>query len=254
MSTPKSAEEIRKLALNLDELVNKFQERVKLIREDLQSLISDIESLRNHINEKRRTSNDYTREISDLTNELKIFSSEIGKIEREISSIQNNIDEINIQASQLHSDLSADKNRFGILENEKTNLATTLRSLDVELTSLEDIFNELKPKFETRMKTLGQECDQLKIEKTQIANKFQAIRILCSKDYIQSPEVGLVKFLAKKPSPQSKITEIRSALGIDLNTLKSVLNRLARQKVLEFNEATDDVTLLVKIDLFDKEV
>lgn len=254
MSTPKSAEEIRKLELNLEELVNKFQGRVKLIREDLKSLISEIESLRYHIDERRRISNDYTREISDLTNDLQTFSNEIGQIEREITSTQNNIDTINIQASQLQSDLSADKNRLGILENEKTNQATTLRSLDIELTSLEDIFNELNPKFETRIKALSQEYDQMKIEKTLIANKFQAIRILCSKDYIQSPEAGLVKFLAKKPSPQSTITEIRSALGIDLNTLKSILNRLVTRKVLEFNETTENVTLLVKIDLFDKKV
>lgn len=254
MSTPKSAEEIRKLELNLEELVNKFQGRVQLIREDLKSLIKDIESLRNYINERRRVSNDYTREISDLTNDFQTFSNEIGQIEIEISSIQTNIDTINTQASQLQSDLMGDKNRLGIIESEKANQTTTLRSLDVELTSLEDIYNELNPKFETQMKAISQEFDQLKSEKMMIANKFQAIRTLCSRDYIQSPEVGLIKFLAKKPSPQSTMTEIRSALGIDLNTLKTVLNGLAARKVLEFDESTENITLLLKIDLFDKEV
>ena len=41
MSIPKSAEEIRKLELGLEELVNKFQGRITLIREDLKSLISE---------------------------------------------------------------------------------------------------------------------------------------------------------------------------------------------------------------------
>ncbi|MFX0123777.1 MAG: hypothetical protein ACFFAE_09075 [Candidatus Hodarchaeota archaeon] len=254
MSTPKSAEEIRKLELSLEELVSKFQGRVQLIREDLKSLINDIESLRSYINERRRMSNDCTREISDLTNDLQTFNSEIGQIENEISSIQSNIDSINTQVSQVQSDLLADKNKYGILESEKTNHTTTLRSLEVELTSLENIHDELKPKFETRMKVIMQEYGQLETEKSLLANRFQAIRILCSKDYIQSPEVGLIKFLAKKPSPYSKLTEIRSALGMDPNTLNSVLKLLEERKVLEFDESAEGVTLLVKIDLFDKEV
>lgn len=254
MSTPKSAEEIRKLELNLEELVKKFQGRVQLIREDLKSLISDIEALRNYINERRRMSNDYSREISDLTNDLQTFRNEIGQIEREISSTQNSIDTINTEASQLQSDLLADKNKLGILESEKTNLTTTLRSLEAELTTLENTYDKLKPKFETQMEAISQEYDRLNTEKTLIAKKFQAIRILCSKDYIQSPEVGLIKFLAKKPSPHSTITEIRSALGMDSNTLKSVINGLAARNVLEFNESAENVKLLVKIDLFDKEV
>lgn len=254
MSTPKSAEEIRKLELSLSELVNKFQSRVELIREDLKSLVNDIESLRNYINERRRISNDYTREISDLTNDLQTFRSEIGQIENEISTIQSNIDIINSQASQIQSDLLANKNKLGILDSEKTNLTTNLRSLDVELTSLENTHNELKPKFEVRMNTINKQYDRLKTEKDMLANRFQAIRILCSKDYIQSPEVGLIKFLAKKPSPHSTLTEVRSALGMDFNTLKSVLNLLKARKVLDFNESAETITLLTKIDLFDKEV
>lgn len=254
MSTPKSAEEIRKLELNLEELVTKFQGRVQLIREDLKSLVNDIEILRNYINERRRMSNDYTREISDLTNDLQTFRSEIGQIENEISSIQSTIDSINTQVSQSQSDLLADKNKFGILDSEKTNNTTTLRSLDVELASLENIHNELKPKFETRLNAITQDYARLEAERSLLANRFQAIRTLCTKDYIQSPEVGLIKFLAKKPSPHSTLTEIRSALGMDLNTLKSVLKLLETRKVLEFDEPAENITLLVKIDLFDKEV
>ena len=252
MSTPKSAEEIRKLELSLEELVNKFQGRVQLIREDLRSLVKDIESLRNYIDERRRMSNDYTREISDLTNDLQTFNSEIGQIENEIVSLQSNIDSVNSQVSQIQSDLLGDKNKYGILDSEKTNHTTTLRSLEVELASLDKIHQELKPKFENRMKAIMQEHDRLEAEKSLLANRFQAIKILCSKDYIQSPEVGLIKFLAKKPSPQSTLTEIRSALGMDLNTLKSVLKLLETRKVLAFDEPVETVTLLVKIDLFEK--
>ncbi|UCG89953.1 MAG: hypothetical protein JSU57_05685, partial [Candidatus Heimdallarchaeota archaeon] len=154
----------------------------------------------------------------------------------------------------LQSDLSAEKNKLGILETEKTNQTTTHHSLELELASLQTIHDELKPQFENRMKIINQEFERLKKEKNLIANRFQAIRILCSKDYIQSPEVGLVKFLAKKPSPNSTITEIRSALGMDLNTLNSVLNGLAVRKVLDFNESTGNITLVTKIDLFDREV
>ncbi|MHA2167356.1 MAG: hypothetical protein ACXAAT_15990, partial [Candidatus Hodarchaeales archaeon] len=63
MESPRSAEEIRKIELTLEELVNKFQSRVLLIREDMKSLIEGLESLRLHIGELRQTSNDRTREI-----------------------------------------------------------------------------------------------------------------------------------------------------------------------------------------------
>ncbi|UCE14339.1 MAG: hypothetical protein JSV04_03970, partial [Candidatus Heimdallarchaeota archaeon] len=114
MRTHKSAEEIRKLELGLEELVNKFQGRIQLIREDLRSLISDIESLRKYISERRLISNDHTREISDLTNDLQTFNTEIGQIENEISSSQSNTDAINTQLSQFQTDLSANKNKLGI--------------------------------------------------------------------------------------------------------------------------------------------
>ena len=161
---------------------------------------------------------------------------------------------INSEVSQIQSDLLGDKNKLGILDSEKTNHTTTLRSLEVELASLENVHQELKPKFENRMKGIMQEYDRLESERSLLANRFQAIRILCLKDYIQSPEVGLIKFLAKKPNPQSTLTEIRSALGIDPTTLKSVLKLLETRKVLTFDEPAESVTLLVKIDLFDKVV
>ncbi|MHA2223736.1 MAG: hypothetical protein ACXAC8_00805 [Candidatus Hodarchaeales archaeon] len=254
MTIPKSAEEIRKMELGLEELVTKFTGRVQLIREDLKSLVIDIESLKNYIGGRRRISNDYTREISDLTNDLQSFHDEIGQIEREITTSQNNVDAINTQSSQQKSDLSADKNELNILDSEKTSLSMTLRSLEVELASLEKTNNELKPKFEQQMNAHEEEFNKLNVEKSNITNRFQAVRTLCSRDYIQSPEVNLIKFLAKKPSPDSTITEIRSALGLDQNTLNTVLSGLSARNVLEFNESQSQIKLLVTIDLFDEEV
>ena len=135
----------------------------------------------------------------------------------------------------------------------KSSTTTTLRSLDVEIASLQSIHDELQPKFESQMKTITQEFDRLKTERDLLAHRFKAVRILCSKEYIQSPEVNLLKFLAKKPSPESKTTEIRSALGMDFSTIKRILTELDVRKVLTFDEAGETVKLLIKIDLFDKE-
>lgn len=254
MTTPKSAEEIRKLELSLEEVVDKFSSRIQLIREDLKSLISDIESLKNHIAERRRQSNDYTREISDLTNDLQTFRSEIDQVEREISTFQNQNDSINTQISDIQTDISSVRSDLGILDNDKSSLITTLRSLDVEIAELQNVYDELKPKFESRMRTITQKYEKLKKERDLLTYQFKAVRLLCLRDYIQSPEIGLIKFLAKKPSPDSTITEIRSSLGMDPSTIKRVLNQLAERQVLNFNETAETVKLLTKIDLFDKEV
>jgi len=254
MGIPKSAENIRKLELSLDELVPKFKGRLDLIREDLKSLVSDIENLKILIDENRRKSNDYTREISDLNNDLQAFQTEIAEIEREISKAQNEIDTVNRQTSEIQSDLLANKNRLSTLETEKSTLLSNLNSLNTELSSLQATYDELKPKFDSQMNTLIEIHSKLKTKKDGLANRYQAMRILCSQDYIQSPEVGLVKFLAMKPSPTSTITEIRSALGMDPTTLMTVLKGLAARKVLGFDEATEKINLLLKIDLFDKEV
>ncbi len=253
MATPKSAEEIRKLELSLEELVNKFSSRVSLIREDLKSLITDIEFLKNHIAERRRQSNDYTREISDLTNDLQTFRSEIEHMEQEISSFQNGNDSINSQISDIQSEISAFRSDLGILDTDKSSTTTTLRSLDVEIASLQSIHDELQPKFESQVKNITNEFDRLKTERDLFAHRFKAVRILCSKEYIKSPEVNLLKFLAKKPNPESKTTEIRSALGMDPSTIKRILTELDERKVLTFDEAGETVNLLIKIDLFDKE-
>lgn len=155
---------------------------------------------------------------------------------------------------QLQSDLLVDKTNLEKLEAEKSSLNSTLRSLEVELASLENTYEELQPKFESRLGTITQEHNRLTTEKTLLSSKFQAIRLICTKDYIQSPEVGVIRFLARKPSPDSTITEIRSALGIDQNTLNRVVSGLAARKVLEYNESVGAISLLVKIDLFNEEV
>ena len=119
---------------------------------------------------------------------------------------------------------------------------------------LQNVHDELQPKFESKMQTITQEYEKLKMERDLLTYQFKAVRLLCLRDYIQSPEIGLIKFLAKKPSLDSTTTEIRSALGMDLGTIKRILNQLAERQVLDFNEAAEIVKLLIKIDLFDKEV
>jgi len=254
MDTPKSAEEIRKLELSLEELIPKFTGRLQLIREDLKSLINDIDNLKKYIGERRQQSNDYTREISDLTNDLETFKIEIDQIQKEKENLQKELDNVNIENSSLQTKLINSKKDLETLMKENTGLNDTLNSLEKDLTTIETINNDLRPKFEARMKSVTQEFEKLTNEKNLLTNKFQAVRILCRKDYIQSPEVGLVKFLAMKPSSTSKLTEIRAALGIDENTLKQVLNGLEKRKILDFNEAKDEITVLTKIDIFDLEV
>lgn len=250
MSIPKSAENIRKLELSLDELIPKFKGRLQLIREDLKSLVTDIETLKHFIEENRRKSNDNTREISDLSNDLQTFHEEISHIEQEIAKSQSRIDSVNNQTNEIQSSLSSDKNSLESLEIEKSTLGETLQKLNAEFDSLQDVYDELQPKYEAKMNALMQDYNRIKSKRELIDNRFQAMRILCSKDYIQSPEIGLIKFLAKKASSMSTITEIRSALGIDHNTLKKVLQKLAARNVLDFDETAEKVNLLVKIDLF----
>ncbi len=254
MSTPKSAEEIRKLELSLEELIPKFTGRLQLIREDLKSLINDIDNLKNYIGKRRQQLNEYTREISDLTNDLETFKIEIDQIQKEKENLQKELDNVNTENSSLQTKLTKNKTDLETLIKENNGLNETLKSLEKDLTMIETINNELRPKYEARMKLVTQEFEKLTNEKNLITNKFEAIRILCRKDYIQSPEVGLIKFLAMKPSSTSKLTEIKAALGIDETTLKRVLSGLEKRKVLDFNEAKDEITILTKIDLFKLEV
>ena len=125
MAIPKSAENIRKLELSLDELIPKFEGRLQLIREDLKSLVTDIEALKNFIEENRRKSNDYTREISDLSNDLQTFREEGAYIEQEIAKSQSRSDSVNNEIIEIQSSLSADKNSLESLEVEKSTLEET---------------------------------------------------------------------------------------------------------------------------------
>ncbi len=250
MTIPKSAENIRKIELSLDELIPKIEGRLQLIREDLKSLVNSIEAIKNIIEEKRRKSNDNTREISDLSNGLQTIRNEIQEIELEISKTQNKVDITNKQMLEIQSDLTLSKHKLETLKIEKETLNETIRGLEIELTSLLKIQEEIKPKFEASMNILMNEYKKLKGKSESIDNRFQAMRTLCSEDYIQSPEIGLIKFLAKKASSTSTITEIHSALGMDSKTLISILNKLAARNILTFNEKEGNINLLVNIDLF----
>lgn len=254
MPIPRSAEEIRKLELELEELVNKFTNRVKLIREDLKSLVKDIEALKNHIDDRRKLSNDYTREISDLTNDLQVIKSEVNQVESEITSIQTQVDLVNKNASQVQNDLSGKRTTLASSTTESSSLATQLNALEAELASLEGKFAEQTPKHSARINSMLSQQEKLATKQGMLSNRFEAIRVLCRKDYIQTPEVGLVKFLAMKPSSESTLTEVHSALGMDISVLKKMLNQLDSRKILDFSEQKEVIKLLVEIDLFKKEV
>ncbi len=252
MESPRSAEEIRKIELNLEELVTKFQSRVQLIRDDLKSLINELESLRTHIGDLRRTSNEHTREISDLTNDQQALLNEVAEIEKEISVHESNLNSHNEKLSQSQSRLTADQNHLTGLDSEKTSLSTILKNDKEELLRLRKKFDDLQPIFDSKIQKVQERCERLENDKDMLTYKYKAIRIL-SQSYLQTPEVNLIRFLANKPNPKSTIIEIRSALGIDSESLKTILQKLAERKVLNFDSAVDTVEVNEKIDLFEKE-
>ena len=83
--------------------------------------------------------------------------------------------------------------------------------------------------------------------------RYKAIRIL-GKSYLHTPEVNLIRFLAQKPSPNSTLTEIKSALGIDPTSLNSILEKLSTRNILTFDPTMESVQVKVEIDLFNQEV
>ncbi|MCK4849500.1 MAG: hypothetical protein KAT16_10760 [Candidatus Heimdallarchaeota archaeon] len=253
MESPRSAEEIRKIELSLEELVNKFQSRVLMIREDMQSLINGLESLRVHIGELRQTSSDRTREISDLTNEFQSLSNELNDIHSEQVANETKLDKLKEKISEFQSLLTTKKNRLSDLESEKASLESILKRDEGEFTSLKSKLDEIQPSYESKLKSIQEDFDQLQSEKDLLNYKYKAIKIL-SKSYLHTPEVNLVRFLAQKPSPNSTLTEIKSALGIDPVILNSILEKLSARNVLEFDQTVETIEILVKIDLFNQEV
>ena len=253
MESPRSAEEIRKIELTLEELVTKFQSRVQLIRDDLKSLIKELESLRTHIGDIRRASNEHTREISDLTNDQQTLVNEVLEIEKEISVHESNLNSHNEKLSQSQSRLSAEQNHLSGLESEKTSLATILNTDKEQLLTLRKKYDEIQPIYESKLQKIQEKCDRLEDDKDMLTYRFKAIRIL-SQSYLQTPEVNLIRFLANKPSPTSTIVEIQSALGIDVESLKTILHKLDERNVLNFDSAVDTIEVSNKIDLFEKEV
>ncbi|MHA1976121.1 MAG: hypothetical protein ACW98F_01560 [Candidatus Hodarchaeales archaeon] len=251
MESPRSAEEIRKIELTLEELVTKFQSRVQLIRDDLQSLINEIESLRTHIGDLRRISNEHTREISDLTNDHQALVNEVKEIEKEISVHESNLNSINETLSQSQSSSSADQNHLTGLESEKTSLTTILKTDKEQLLTLRKKYDELQPVYDSKIQKIQEKCDRLANDKDMLTYRFKAIRIL-SQSYLQTPEVNLIRFLANKPSHISTIVEIRSALGIDIESLKTILQNLAERNVLNYDTAVDTIEVTEKIDLFEE--
>jgi chromosome segregation ATPase len=252
MESPRSAEEIRKIELSLEELVNKFQSRVLLIREDMKSLIEGLESLRLHIGELRQTSNDRTREISDLTNESQSLSQELNDIHGEQVANETKLDQLKEKISEFQSLLTTKKNRLADLESEQASLESILKNDEGEFSSLKTKFDKIQPRYESKLKSINEEVKRLQSEKDLLNYKYKAIRIL-SKSYLHTPEVNLVRFLAQKPSPNSTLTEIKSALGIDPVSLNTMLEKLAERNVLVFEPTVETIEVLEKIDLFNQE-
>ena len=253
MESPRSAEEIRKIELSLEELVNKFQSRVTLIREDMQSLIEGLESLRVHIRELRQTSNDKTRDISDLTNESQSLSYELNDIQGEQGANETKLDRLKDKISEFQSLLTTKKNHLSDLESKKASLESILRRDEGEYESLKGKFDKLQPNYESKLKSIQEDFERLKSEKDLLNYKYKSIRIL-SKSYLHTPEVNLVRFLAQKPSSNSTLMEIKSALGIDPVTLNSILEKLSARNVLLFDPTVGTIEVQAKIDLFNQEV
>ena len=252
MESPRSAEEIRKIELSLEELVNKFKSRVLLIREDMKSLIEGLESLRLHIGELRQTSNDRTREISDLTNESQSLSQELNDIHGEQVANETKVDQLKEKISEFQSLLTTKKNRLADLESEQASLESILKNDEGEFSSFKTKFDKIQPRYESKLKSIDEEVKRLQSEKDLLNYKYKAIRIL-SKSYLHTPEVNLVRFLAQKPSPNSTLTEIKSALGIDQVSLKTMLEKLAERNILVFGPTVETIEILEKIDLFNQE-
>lgn len=252
MESTRSAEEMRKIELSLEELVFKFQNRVQLVRDDLKSLILEIEQLKIHIGDLRVISNDHTREISDLTNEYQALTSEEESMKGEIESIDKHLISINNELGELQTNIKEKKSHIGNLEDEKNSLNSILSKNTSELDSLKTDYDKLKPNFEMKFNKIQERFNQLTNDKEMLNYRFKAIRRL-SESYLQTPEVNLIRFLARKPNPSSTLVEIRSALGIDSETLNKILGKLNDREILLFDKGSETITLKMIIDLFEKE-
>lgn len=252
MESPRSAEEMRKIELSLEELVLKFQNRVQLVRDDLKSLILEIEKLKIHIGDLRVISNDNTREISDLTNEHQSLTSEEENLKGEIDSLNKHIISINNELQELQASINEKKTQINNLDEEKTSLTSIMSKNSKEVDSLKTEYNELQPNYERKLNKIQDQFNQLTKNKEMLNYRFKAIRLL-SKSYLQTPEVNLIRFLARKPNPTSTLVEIRSALGIDSQTLNKILGKLNEREILLFDKGSETITLKVIIDLFEQE-
>ncbi|MHA1940842.1 MAG: hypothetical protein ACXAB2_03240 [Candidatus Hodarchaeales archaeon] len=252
MESPRSAEEIRKVELSLEELITKFQSRVQLVRDDLKSLILEIEQLKIYIGDLRRISNDRTRTISDLTNEHKALISQEEMLNQEIDSSSQQLTSVTNELQELQSSLNDKKSKVENLEAEKTSLNTILNKNINERDSLKTNYDKLEPIYDSKINRIQEELNRLKNDKEMLNYRFKSMRRL-SESYLQTTEVNLIRFLARKPSPISTLVEIRSALGIDLSALSTILGKLAEREILEIDKNSETVNLKVKIDLFTQE-
>jgi hypothetical protein len=181
------------------------------------------------------------------------LSNELNNIQGEQVANETKLDKLKSRVSEFQSILTTKENHLSDLESEKASLKSILKRDEGEFATLKGKFDELQPSYESKLKGIQDDFDRLKSEKDLLNYKYKAIKIL-SKSYLHTPEVNLVRFLAQKPSPNSTLTEIKSALGIDPVILNSILEKLSARNVLLFDPTVEKIEVQVKIDLFDQEV
>jgi predicted nuclease with TOPRIM domain len=180
------------------------------------------------------------------------LSQEHNDIHGEQVANETKLDQLKEKISEFQSLLTTKKNRLADLESEQTSLESILKNDESEFSSLKTKFDKIQPRYESKLKSIDEKVKQLQSEKDLLNYKYKAIKIL-SKSYLHTPEVNLVRFLAQKPSPNSTLTEIKSALGIDPVSLNTILEKLAERNVLAFGPTVETIEVLEKIDLFDQE-
>jgi chromosome segregation ATPase len=251
MSTVNVNEEIRKLDLSLQSLNEDFSKQIQALRTEFQSLIKDIESSRDDISTKLTKLNENSREITNLSENAQKLTEEVKNLEAEILSNQQTIDNRNNQITQVKEEIALHQKKISEKENESLNLESNLKTLRSELDGYERINIELKPRFDFEVRGLLEENERLSSEKTNFEQKVNAVKLLCKNDYIQSREMDMVKYFIHKPAAESTLAEVRASMAMDPSMMQDILSKLAKWKVVDYNEPTQQVKLIKKIDLFE---
>lgn len=251
MSTPNVNEEIRKLDLSLQTLNDETSTQIQNLRAEFQSMIKDIESSRDSISEKLAKLNNNSREITNSSENLQKLNNEVNSLDNEVNNTRQTIDNGNKQISQIKEEFMSIQKKINEKENEQITLESSMKSLNSELDGLERINIELKPKYDSEVRTINEEYKKLQDETNSFEMKVKAVKLLCQFDYIQNSEMDVVKYLVRKPTKVSSLAEVKTSMAMDPSKLQLILENLAKWKVIEFDQSAQMVTLTQKIDLFD---